>query len=55
MEPPVIWKCSKRKQVIEAGVMEKDFSGAMDFNLRLIQWVLNDGFEKQYGVIRMTE
>ena len=31
--------------------MEKDFSGAMDFNLRLIQWVLNDGFEEQYGVL----
>ena len=48
MEPPVIWKFSKRKQVIEAGVMEKDFSGAMDFNLRLIQWVLNDGSNIDY-------
>ena len=47
----MIWKFSKRKQVIEVGVMEKDFSGAMDFNLRLIQWVLNDGFEQQYRLL----
>ena len=24
--------------------MEKDFSGARNFNLRPIKWVLNDGF-----------
>ena len=31
--------------------MEKDFSGARNFNLRLITWVLNDGFGEQYRLL----
>ena len=48
MEPKVIRKFRKRKRVIEAEVVEEDFSEAMDFNFKLIQGILNDCFGEQH-------